>query len=98
MTGRGGSDQELDGEQMALIIVGAIGLSVVVARHRSFLAGIRGWLVDRKIVVDGPAVLHVPQIGGLDLGRHLIGAGILVIMAVACRMIRRVRAGRSDRQ
>lgn len=95
---RGGGGQELGADQMALIVLGAIALSVVAARHQSLLADLRGWLRDRSLVLaDGHGLVQIPQLGGLDAARVLIVAGLVLVAAVVARFLLRVRRVRGDR-
>ncbi len=97
MTLRGRGSQELSDDQLALIVVVTIAVSVVVARHKMLLAGIGRWLQQRNLVVHGPALVQIPNVGGLDAARLLILVGTLLVGAVLTRVVWRARRRQVDR-
>ena len=93
--GRGGP--ELSTDHVLLIIVCSIGVSVMIARRQTLLAGIGVWLRDRQLLVDGPTLVSIPGLGGLDLGRVLITAGVALTVLVVLHMMWRTSRGTRSR-
>jgi hypothetical protein len=72
-----------------MMVLGCIALGVLYAKRGPILAGASGWLRDHQLLTDHNAIITIPNLGGLDLARILVLAGLLVVTAVGAAIVRR---------
>ncbi len=84
--------QGLSNDHIAMMVLGCVGLGVLYAKRQTVLAGAGGWLRDHQLLTDHDAVITIPYLGGLDLARILVLAGLFVIMAVTAGLVIRHRS------
>lgn len=87
-----GGHRELSTDEivMAGVLVVAVG---VAAAHRTWLLTTLGdWLRHHHVLVaDEGSVVSIPYLGGLDVARMIIAAGVIGLVVVAA-VVRRRRA------
>lgn len=81
MNGPGG-DRGLSNDHIAMMVLGCIGLGILYAKRGPILAGASGWLRDHRLLTDHNAIITIPHLGGLDLARILVLAGLLIVTSV----------------
>jgi hypothetical protein len=84
--------QGLSNDHIAMMVLGCVGLGVLYAKRQTVLAGAGGWLRDHQLLTDHDAIITIPNLGGLDLARILVLAGLFVIMAVTAGLVVRRRS------
>ena len=87
----GREDQGLSNDHIAMMVLGCIAVGVLYAKRGPILAGAGGWLRDHQLLTDHNTIITIPHLGGLDLSRILILAGLLVATAVIAGMAMRRR-------
>ena len=87
----GPGEQGLSNDHIAMMVLGCIAIGVLYAKRQSVLAGAGGWLRDHQLLTDHNTIITIPHLGGLDLSRILILAGLLVATAVIAGMAMRRR-------
>lgn len=87
----GREDQGLSNDHIAMMVLGCIAVGVLYAKRGPVLSGVGGWLRDHQLLTDRDAIITIPHLGGLDLSRILILAGLLVATAVIAGMAMRRR-------
>ena len=93
----GREDQGLSNDHIAMMVLGCIALGVLYAKRGPVLAGAGGWLRDHQLLTDHNAIITIPHLGGLDLARILVLAGLLVVTAVGAAIVRRTSDGHNVR-
>ena len=88
----GRQDQGLSNDHIAMMVLGGIALGVLYAKRQSVLAGAGGWLRDHQLLTDHNSIITIPHLGGLDLARVLVLAGLLVVATVIAGMAVRRRS------
>ena len=89
----GRQDQGLSNDHIAMMVLGGIALGVLYAKRQSVLAGAGGWLRDHQLLTDHNSIITIPHLGGLDLARILVLAGLFVVATVMAGIVRRRRSG-----
>lgn len=88
--------QGLSNDHIAMMVLGCVGLGILYAKRQTVLAGAGGWLRDHQLLTDHNAIITIPHLGGLDLARILVLAGLLMVVAVVAAFAVR-RPSRSSR-
>lgn len=82
----------LSNEQAATVLVGCLLVVVLFAKRGPVLDEASSWLRRHQILTDHEVLITIPHLGGLDLPRTVILAGVLiVVVAVAGFAVRRRR-------
>lgn len=89
MSAGSGGEHGLSNDHIAMMVLGCIAIGVLYAKRQSVLAGAGGWLRDHQLLTDHNAILTIPHLGGLDLSRILVLAGLLVIATVTAVIVKR---------
>lgn len=75
-----------------MVVLGCVGLGVLYAKRGPVFAGAGCWLRDHQLLTDRDVVATIPHLGGLDLSRILVLAGLFVIMVVTAGLVIRRRS------
>ncbi len=89
----GPGEQGLSNDHIAMMVLGCIAIGVLYAKRQSVLAGAGGWLRDHQLLTDHDVIITIPHLGGLDLARILVLAGLFVVATVVAGIVRRRRSG-----
>lgn len=89
MSAGSGGEHGLSNDHIAMMVLGCIAIGVLYAKRQSVLAGAGGWLRDHQLLTDHNAILTIPYLGGLDLSRILVLAGLLVVATVTAVIVKR---------
>lgn len=82
----------LSNEQAATVIVGCVLVALLFAKRGLVLDAASNWLHRHQILTDHEVLINIPHLGGLDLPRTVILAGVLItVVAVAGFAARRRR-------
>ena len=91
------SEQGLSNDHIAMMVLGCIAIGVLYAKRQPVLAGAGGWLRDHQLLTDHNVIITIPHLGGLDLARIFVLAGMFVVTTVMAGIVmRRRRSGTAN--